>query len=339
MKFNPLMLAVGLCACTQVFSQKTDSSEIYFQKGIEEKTAKRFLVAANWLDKAIQANPKFTRAYIESGYVNIEMRKTDKAMLQFNKVLEMEPNNSVATKELMEMYYSYRMYPKANEMANRCTSCLNAEKIKAMCSYQQEDYGKAAKGLTSYLSKNPADAEATYTLARCYLDMEDYKSAIPAYNKAVLLDGEKNVWMYELGLLYYSQEEYKNSVVFFNKAAEKGYPQKSDFQENLGYAYMFSGQQEQGEKILLDLLQKKPNNKELLRDMAEAFYNGKMYDKSLNYCQKLMEMDTKDGKALYQAGLCFQKMGQKDKGQGMCDKAIELDPSLNGMRQKSMNPF
>jgi tetratricopeptide (TPR) repeat protein len=339
MKFNPLLLAVGLCACTQAYSQKTDSSDTYFQRGIEEKAAKRFLIAANWLDKAIQANPKFTKAYIESGYVNIEMRKTDKAMLQFNKVLEMEPNNIVATKELMEMYYSYRMFPKAKEMANKCNSCLNAEKIKAMCSYQQEDYGNAVKGLTSYLSKNPADAEATYTLARCYLDMEDYKSAIPAYNKAVLLDGDKNVWMYELGLLYYSQEEYKNSVVFFNKAAEKGYPQKSDFQENLGYAYMFSGQQEQGEKILLDLLQKKPNNKELLRDMAEAFYNGKLYQKSLNYCQKLMEMDMKDGKALYQAGLCFQKMGQKDKGQGMCDKAIELDPSLNGMRQKSMNPF
>jgi hypothetical protein len=35
--------------------------------------------------------------------------------------------------------------------------------------------------------------------------------------------------------------------------------------------------------------------------------------------------------------LCFQKKGQKDKGQAMCDKAIELDPSLNKMKhQQSM---
>lgn len=339
MKLNPLMVVAGLCACTPAYSQKTDSAEIYFQKGIEEKTAKHFLVASNHFDKAIQFNSKFKEAYIESGYVNLEMRKTDKAMLQFNKVLEMDPSNNVAAKELMELYYNYRMFSKAKEMAGKCTSCLNSEKIKAMCSYNDEDYGAAVIGLTSYLSKNPTDADAAYTLARSYLDMEDYKNAIPAYNKAVILNGEKNMWMYELGLLYYSQEDYKNAVTFFNKAAEKGYPQKSDFQENLGYAYMFSGQQEQGEKILLDLLEKKPNNKELLRDMAEAFYNGKMYQKSLNYCQKLMEMDVKDGKALYQAGLCFQKMGQKDKGQGMCDKAIEMDPSLNGLRQKSMNPF
>lgn len=336
MKRSPLMLAIGLMAFCSTFAQSTDSAEFYFQKGIEEKTAKRYLVASNHLDKAIQFNAKFKEAYIESGYVNLEMRKTDKAMMQFNKVLELDPSNTVASKELMELYYSYRQFAKAKDMANKCSSCLNAEKIKAMCSYNEEDYGNAVKGLTSYLAKNPTDADATYTLARSYLDMEDYKNAMPYYNKAVVLNSEKNMWIYELGLLYYSQEDYKNAVVFFNKAAEKGYPQKSDFVENLGYAYMFSGQTEQGEKLLLALLEKKPNNKELLRDMAEAFYTGKMYQKSLNYCQKLMEMDANDGKALYQAGLCFQKMGQKDKGQGMCDKAIEMDPSLNGLRQKQM---
>jgi tetratricopeptide (TPR) repeat protein len=336
MKATPLTLAIGIMASCSVYAQKADSSEVYFQKGIEQKSSKLYLQAAASFDKALQFNPKFKEAYLENGYANLEMRKTDKAMMQFTKVLELEPNNSAAIKELMDLYYNYRMFAKAREMAGKCTSCANAEKIRAMCSYQDEDYGNAVKGLTAYLAKNPTDAEATYTLARSFLDMEDYKNAVPYYNKAVLLDGEKNVWAYELGLLYYSQEDFKNAVVFFNKAAEKGYPQKSDFTENLGYAYMFSGQTEQGEKLLMGLLAKKPNNKELIRDMAEAFYNGKLFDKSLGYCQKLMEMDANDGKALYQAGLCFQKMGQKDKGQGMCDKAIELDPSLNGLRQKQM---
>jgi tetratricopeptide (TPR) repeat protein len=89
----------------------------------------------------------------------------------------------------------------------------------------------------------------------------------------------------------------------------------------------------------MELLDRKPGDKEMLRSMAEVFYQTKMFDKSLGYCQKLMEMDIKDGKALYQAGLCFQKMGQKDKGQAMCDQAIELDPSLAGKRQKQMTGF
>ena len=74
-----------------------------------------------------------------------------------------------------------------------------------------------------------------------------------------------------------------------------------------------------------------------MRDLAQILYEQKQYNRSLDYCQRLLEMDAKDGKALYQAGLDFQKMGQKDKGQGMCDKAIEMDPSLAGKRTKKMD--
>jgi hypothetical protein len=34
------------------------------------------------------------------------------------------------------------------------------------------------------------------------------------------------------------------------------------------------------------------------------------------------------------AGMSFQKKGQKEKGQKICDKAIEMDPSLARYRQK-----
>ena len=53
--------------------------------------------------------------------------------------------------------------------------------------------------------------------------------------------------------------------------------------------------------------------------------------------QKLLEMDMADAKALYQAGLCFIKKGNEDKGQQMCDKAIQMDPSLAGLRQVRAN--
>ncbi|MBS1761969.1 MAG: hypothetical protein JSR00_03780, partial [Bacteroidetes bacterium] len=47
-----------------------------------------------------------------------------------------------------------------------------------------------------------------------------------------------------------------------------------------------------------------------------------------------LEADSSNARALYQAGLNFQKKGQKDKGQNMCDKAIEMDPSLERLRTK-----
>ena len=331
-----LFTFILLLISATVIAQSQDSSAFYFQKGMEEKAARRYLVASNYYVKAIKLNPSFTQAYIENGNVNNEMRKTDAAMQNFAIANVLDPTNEVAIKELVNLYYSYRQFEKAIEFAQKCKTCENKDRIIAMSYFQMEDYGKAEKILLGLISKDPNDAEATYTLARTYLEMGLEGKAIPYYVKAVQLDDTKSKWHFELGLLYYNNDNYKNAVLSFNKAVENGFIRNNDFNENLGFSYIYSGDYDRGEKLLTEIIARKPGDKEILRDIALAFYDSKMYDKCLDYCQKLMEMDMKDGKALYQAGLCFQKKGQTEKGQQMCDKAIELDPTLAGLRQKKM---
>ena len=333
-----LFLILSVCTLNSAIAQNNDSAQVYYKKGLEEKTALRFLVANQAFEKAVKFNPSFTEAHLQNAYALMEMRKTDQAIAAFVKVNELQPENKDAIKELSNLYFSYRQYPKAIEFAQKCTGCENANRITGISYYQQEDYPAAVKALTAALTANEKDAEVTYTLGRTYLDMEEYKKAVPYYEKAVKLDATKNVWMYELGLLYYNNNDYKNAVIYFNNAAVNGYLQSNDFKENLGYASLYSDDYEKGETLLMGIWTKKPGNKDIIRDMAEILYQRKQYDKSLSYCQKLMELDAKDGKALYQAGLCFQKKGEKDRGQKMCDKAIELDPSLNSLRKKQEMP-
>lgn len=298
--------------------------------------ARRYLVASNNFDQAIQLNPSYTAAYLQNGLANKEMRRTDAAKMNFVKAYELDNNNEQAVIELVDIYFSYRQFQQAIDFAQKCKSCANKDRIIAMSYFQMEDYGKAEKTLIRVIEKNPQDAEATYTLARTYLEMGLEIKAIPYYVKALQLDETKSKWYFELGLLYYNNDNYKNAVISFNKAVENGFIRSNDFNENLGFAYIYSGNFDSGEKLLTEIITRKPGDKELIRDVAVAFYDRKMYDKCLEYCQKLMEMDMKDGKALYQAGLCFQKKGETSKGQQMCDKAIELDPSLGGLRQKRM---
>ena len=324
-----------LISCS-TFSQSSDSSSFYLEKGKEEKIARKYLVAANHFEKAILLNPKFTEAYIENGLVNKEMRRTDAAKQNFTKAYELDNNNQTAITELMNLYFSYRQFQNAIDFAQKCKNCADKDRIIAMSYFQMEDYGKAEKILLTLVAKNPEDAEATYTLARTYLEMGLEGKAIPYYTKALQLDDKKSKWHFELGLLYYNNDNYKNAVISFNKAAENGFIRSNDFNENLGFSYIYSGEFDKGESLITEIIARKPGDKEILRDVALAFYDRKMYDKCLTYCQKLMEMDMKDGKALYQAGLCFQKKGETSKGQQMCDKAIELDPSLAGLRQKKM---
>jgi len=323
-----------ILSSVSAFSQNSDSASYFYQKGVEEKTAQRWLVASQFFDKAIRLNPKYTAAYLENGNVNVEMRRTDVAKMNFIKVTELEPGNVIASNQLINLYFSYHQYQAALDLAQKCTACTNNEKTIALCYFHMQDYDNAEKILVKLAKANPTDAVIMYTVGKVYMEMELEQKAIYYYQKAIALDATNATAAFELGMLYFVTDNYKNAVIQFNKAAGLGFKQSSEFSENLGYAYLYSGEFEKGEKILLGIHDKKRGDKDIMRDLAQAYYEHKMYDKSLEFCQKLMELDMKDGKALYQAGLCFQKKGDKERGAQMCDKAIEIDPSLRALRTK-----
>lgn len=332
-----LLFIFGVCLANNMYATtNADSSQFYFSQGMIEKNAKRFLTASSNFEKAIAFNKSFTDAYVENGYSNKEMRKTDQAKANFLKAYELQPSNMAIIKELTNLYYDYRQWDKALEFAGKCVGCDNAERIIGLSNYEKENYVAAERSLLKVVAKNPEDVQVNYILARTYMDMEQYRKSVPFYEKAASLNPEKNAWAYELGLLYYNNNNYRSAVTAFETAGKNGFPVSNDYNENYGYALLYSGQYAKGEEKLFSIYQKK-GNVEMLRDLAQILYEQKQYDRSLAYCQRLIESNPKDAKALYQAGLSFQKMGQKEKGQGMCDKAIEMDPSLASKRTKSMD--
>src|SRR6218665_1784916 len=287
------LLSLLFILTTAVCFAGSDSSHYYLQQGLLEKNNKRYLVAHQAFQKSISFDSNNAAAYLEDAAVLMEMRRIYEAKSNYEKLLSIDPDNSVAIRELMALNFSYRQFEKAIDMAKKCKDCTGKNRIIGMSYYQLEDYAAAEKFLQAALKDNAEDAEATYTLGRNYLDMENYRQAVPWYEKAINLPGAKSSWMYELGLLYYNNNDYRNAVSAFEKAAAAGYEQKNDFNENLGFAALYAGQYEKGEQLLQGILKRKPNNTTLLRDIAETFYTQKQYDKSLQYCQQLMEIDPK----------------------------------------------
>lgn len=322
-----------------VFSQNADSASYYFKKGMEEKAARRFAVAEKNFNKSIEFRQDYVEAYIENGKVNLEMRKIYDAQKNFTKAYELQPSNPEVVKQMADLYFNNRQFQKAIEFAQKCSTCQDVDRILGMCYYQTEDYGKAQAYLQKAVAKNDKDAESAYTLGCTFLELENEKNAIPQYQKAIALDPSRNVWMYELGLIYYSQSDYKNALKYLNQASDAGYNKSNDFYENIGFAQIYTGDTENGIKTLSEVLNKKPNNKELLNNIANAMYDTKRYDAALLYFQKLLALNPKDASSLFMAGMVFQKKGEKEKGQKICDKAIEMDPSLAKNRQKKDIPM
>lgn len=338
MKTNYIISAIIInVLIVNIIHAQTDVAMVNFQKEMNDKNSSVYQTTSQDTDRALVFDAQYNATYLQTNRLTTQVNTTGDKRVDLEKAYNLDPNNMGTIQQLAEVYYDYRQFQKAIDFANKCKASASAQRIIAMSTYELENYDDAVIELLNVIRKDPKDAEATYAIGRSLLELEDYHDAIPYYSKAIELDPAKSGWMYELGLVYYNNNDCKNAVVYFDKAAAAGYIQSNDYIENLGFACIYSGDFNRGEKTLLTLLSQQPSNKELLSDMADAYYNCHMYDKSLEFCQKLITLDINNGKALYRAGLCFQKKGNKDKGQQMCDQAIQIDPSLASLRQKQMS--
>lgn len=333
---NLFIVLIGCLVAFPVFSQNADSAQFYFNKGIEENSAKLYAVAAKDFDKAILLKPDFSEAYIANAKVNLEMKKIYEALQNFTKANQLDPENTEVIQQLAVLYFNNHQYQQAMDFAQKC-NCQISSRILGMSYYQLEDYGKAEKYLKQVVAADGQDADAAYTLGRTYLELENEKSAIVQFEKAISIL-PKNTWAYELGLIYFNQNDFKNSLRSFDLAANAGYNKTNDFYENYGFAQLYAGESENGIKTLTTLLERKPNNRELLNHIAHALYETKKFNEALGYFSKLLELNPKDASSLFMAGMTFQKLGQKEKGQKICDSAIAMDPSLARYRQKKEMP-
>ena len=320
------------------YSQNLDSATFYYQAGIEKSNEKLYAVAAKDFDKAISFNPNYIDAYVSNGKNDLEMSRVGPATENFTKAYQLDPKNNEVIKQLSSLYFNNRQFQKAIDLAQQCNNCDNSNRILGMSNYNLEDYAKAEQYLKLALTNNDKDAEAYYTLGLTYLELENEKSAIDQYLKAIALEPTKNLWIYELGLIYYNQNDYKSALKYFDMAADNGYNKTNDFFENYGFAQLYTGDTDNGMKTLNIVMERKPNNKELLNNIAHAMYDTKKYNEALDYFKKLLDLDPKDAPSLFMAGLTLQKLGQKEKGQKICDNAIAMDPSLTRYRQKKEMP-
>jgi tetratricopeptide (TPR) repeat protein len=110
-------------------------------------------------------------------------------------------------------------------------------------------------------------------------------------------------------------------------AAAKGMKQDNAFLENMAASYL-EFDVEKGVEILNRVMIKRPNDPEILNQIAQAYYNRKDFSKAFDYYYKIYLNDNKNAKALYMSGVSLIRKGDKTKGAYICDQAIAIDPSL-----------
>lgn len=336
-----IILTAALAGMSSFLFAQTDSATIFLQKGLEEKQKGRQMESLKNLEKAYQYNSSDKQIITALASTYYDLRRYGQSREKYQKLEQMGDNSAPTYKQLMLLSFNMRQFDDAIKYANILKKTDPSEKVSfyiGKANYENEYYGDAIKHLEIAAKEDPNNAEIPYMVARAYADMLNYKQAVPYFQKAIELNPNQNRWIYELALMYYGMHDDQNSLKYMLEAAEKGYKRDNEYLENLGIAYLNAKRFDEGAGILKEALQRRPSDMNLLNMLAEAHYDAKKYVEAIDYWDKILALDKTNASALYMIGLSFQKKGEKEKGVALCDKAIEMDPSLAKNKKKIEMP-
>jgi tetratricopeptide (TPR) repeat protein len=326
----------SLAAITS-FSQAKDSADYYFQKGLLEKQNSRRLESLKQFEKAAEYDAVNKTILNELASAYMDLRRYDQAITTCKRLVELGDETAANYKQLLTLSFNYKNNDDVLLYADKLKKADPSEKVSyyiGKVQYDKDDYGEAINTLNTAAKEDPTNAEVPYMIARSYADMMNYKQAIPFFQKAIQLDPSKNYWMYEMGLIYYALDDNRNALKYIREAGDKGLNRDNDYMENLGIAYLNVGDLDNGVAIMNEILKKKPGDINILNMVAEGYYYKGKYQDAIDCWDKILSYDKQNASALYMIGMSFQKKGDTNKGQQLCDKAIEMDPGLSSLRQK-----
>jgi len=334
--FRRCILPFLLLFSTVGFAQP-DSSKYFLDKGLDEKQKGRRMESLKNFEKSFKydSSNKVMLGELASAYM--DLRKYYQAKETYKKLVNLGETTPMTYKQLLQLCFNLRAYDEAVVYANDLKKAAPSEKVNyylGKINYERENYGEALKYLNEAARDDPQNAEVSYMIGRSYADMQNYKQAIPYYQKAIEQDGSKYGWIYELGLISYANNNSTDALKYIQLAGERGYPRDNGYLQNLAIANLDAGKFENGISILNDLLKKRPADLTLLDMTAQAYYDHGKYDDAMNTWDAMLGYDKSNAQALYMIGMCYIKKGDKGKGTQLCDKAIQMDPSLGAYKQK-----
>ncbi len=337
---NPLVTAIAAMIVCSSMAQ-SDSANYFFQKGNQELSARRYLPAYKAYQRSVEFNAENAAAQKGLGKSAMELRKYEDARKAYSKLLQLHKDDTAAISSLKKIYFWTRKWDEAVTYAQKAQQLKLGKDnnyIIAKAFYEQENYGKAMDYLELAYKDDAKNPEVPYLAARSLVEMSNYKQAAGCFEQAIALDSTKSNWMYEAGLTYYAIPDDAKAVYWLERAAVKGYKRTNDYLHNLANAYLSIKQYDKGLALLYELLDRKPQDVDVAYTIGDAYYNIKKYDQAIEMWTRILTVDNKNSNALYMMGMAFQKKGEKEKGQALCDRAIAMDPGLAKLKQEKKMP-
>lgn len=163
---------------------------------------------------------------------------------------------------------------------------------------KRKDYQKAFENFRIAAMYQTGDSDARANLALAYEKIGDFKGAIKQYNTLIQKNPKSAKWYFLIARTYISDQRYEEAV----GSLRQGY--------------------------LLD-----PRAFSDILELADLIYQKGRYKEAEQAYAMAVEVQSESAKAHHKLGLCYQKLGQMDLAKGEFDKALKIDPNLEGLKK------
>lgn len=320
-------IALALISCGGAEERKIK----YLEKGkayIEEQNYDKARIE---IKNVLQIDPKYADAYYVMGQINEQGKDFRKAMGNYNKAIELDPQHIEAKVGLAKIYViagTEDYINKARELLNEVDKAVSdhpeADLITATIDYKTGAKDKATRSLEEIVKNNPKLVDAVSLLSSIYMVVDKEPEAIAVLKKGVE-DNPKNINLrLKLAQVLTKNEDYSSAERYLKQAIEID-PERYSLQVALSSFYASLNQLDKAEAVLRSAIEKAPDDVQrylVLVEMLSSRVGLKEAEEALlDFIQKNPDMHE-----LKMAQVTFyEKLGRYDELKAVLNKIIADD--------------
>ncbi len=296
--------------------------------GTAYQAKKEFGKAVETYEKAVRLNFYNVNLHKKLIPLYVFQRKMDKLKKEMEAVHQLDPKDEENTKRLGSFYLLQEDYQTAESLFTRDlekdSSNVMAHLFLGRVAFAQGDPVAARKSFRKVISLREMSSDGWVGLALTYTQEDSLDQAIMIYEQALeRVTDKKNIY-YPLGLTYNRVHKFELAISALERAMILQ-PDEPRILFALGTAYEREGRFDFAVSIFERLLEIEPDNAQTLNYLGYMLAEkGIRLDQSVEMIKSALEKDPENGAYLDSYGWAFFKLGQLDQAEEKIRKALEF---------------